>query len=111
MVAVTWAIPFFFGSEFQASVPLAQIVVWQVIWTPVLWVPGLLLSMERAKLLAGMNWLDALIYVVLLLILVSYMGALGAAVATLLRFVVWTSMSLLAAVHANRQLRPLESPS
>ncbi len=109
MVGVVWAIPFFFGAEFQASVPLAQIVVWQVIWTPMLWVPGLLLSMERARLLAGMNWLDALIYVALLLLLVASFGAVGAAIATLLRFIVWTSMSALAAAHANRQLRARES--
>ncbi|MGH7463495.1 MAG: lipopolysaccharide biosynthesis protein, partial [Longimicrobiales bacterium] len=105
MVVVTWAIPFLFGQKFQASVPLAQIVVWQVIWTPMLWVPGLLLSMERARLLAGMNWLDALIYVAFLLVLVSSFGVLGAAIATLLRFIVSTLLLALAGAHANRQLQ------
>jgi len=108
-ISAGWAIPFFFGPAFQAAVPLAQISFWHIIWAPVLWVPGLLLSMERARTMAGINWLDAVVYVALLFVLVSQWGALGAAVATVLRMVVVTMMLSYAALHANRQLQLRES--
>ncbi len=103
-LGVAWIIPVLFGRGFQGAVVLTRIMLWQVVWTPMIWLPGLLLSVERARMLAGLNWFDAVVYLALLLILVPHSGALGAAVATLLRFLVWTAMALLVAAHVNRHM-------
>lgn len=102
--AVPWLIPLAFGPQFAAAVPLTQILLWQVIWAPMLWVPGWLLSLERARTLAILNWVDATLYLGLLLVFVSHWGALGAAIATLLRLVLWTVMALGVFFHINRTL-------
>lgn len=91
---MAWFIPIAFGVEYQDSVILTQIMVWNVVWTPLIWLPGLLLSTERTRLFAGLNWLDALSYLILLVLFVPVLGALGAAIATLLRFVLWTLAAL-----------------
>ena len=98
---VAEVIPWAFGEEYGPAIVLAQVMVWTVIWTPLIWLPGLLLSLEKTRLLAGLNWLDAFNYVVLLLLFIPLWGDLGAAVATLLRFVMWTLLGLgiLAYIH------------
>jgi O-antigen/teichoic acid export membrane protein len=87
------AIPWIFGESFSEAVPLTRIMVWQLVWIPFVWVPGLLLSLGRARLLATMTAIDAISYLLLLLALVPAFGAAGAAWATLLRFVGWTAMA------------------
>jgi len=82
-----------FGSQFIGSVRLTQIMIWQIIWTPLIWLPSLLLSLERPRLLATLNVFDAVGYAILLLVLVPRLSVMGAAVATLLRFVLWTLMA------------------
>lgn len=100
-------IPLAFGKEFTGAVVLTQIMVWSIIWTPLIWLPGLLLSLERSGLLAGWNGLDAGSYIVLLLVLVPRFGALGAAIATLIRFILWvlTAAGVLFYLRNGSQLR------
>lgn len=99
-----WAIPLAFGEPFAASVVLVQIMVWHAIWTVFIWLPGLLLSTERTRTLACLNWLDAAVCLFLLFLLIPAAGAIGASVATLLRFVVWTAMAAIVASHLNRSM-------
>jgi O-antigen/teichoic acid export membrane protein len=103
-LGLAWFIPVVMGEQYLGGTVLAQIMVWQIVWTPLIWVPGWLLSTERTRLLAGLNWLDALDYLILLLLLVAWLGALGAAVATLLRFIIWTIMALCVIAYVNRTM-------
>ncbi len=49
-----WVVPLVFGESFAGAVPLTRIMVWQLVWMPFVWVPGLLLSLGRARLVAAM---------------------------------------------------------
>ena len=79
-------------------------MVWQLVWIPYVWLPGLLLSLGRAGAVATFTSLDAVVYLLLLLILVPAFGVTGAAWATLLRFLVWTSAAALIASRVDRGL-------
>jgi O-antigen/teichoic acid export membrane protein len=100
--------PLVFGEGFAGAIPLAQLLVWQIVWTPLIWLPGWLLALGRSRLLARLNCLEAAIYVVLLLIMVSTSQALGAAIATVLRFVVWTGLASGVFVYVHRSLTKRE---
>jgi len=99
-----WAVPWVFGSDFRGAVPLVRIMLWQLVWTPYLWLPGLLLAMGRARLVAAVTGLDALNYLLLLFLLVPPLGATGAAVATLLRFLAWTGMAVVLERRVGRDM-------
>jgi O-antigen/teichoic acid export membrane protein len=78
-----------FGESFAEAVPLTQILVWQLVWPPYLWVPGLLLALGRARTVTAMTAVDGVAYIALLFLLVPTFGVTGAAIATVLRFAVW----------------------
>ena len=71
---------------------------------PYLWVPGLLLSMGKAGVVASLTGVDAVIYVAMLLVLVPTMGVTGAALATVLRFVIWAVAAAELGRRANHEL-------
>ena len=54
-----WVIPLVFGTAYTSAVPLVQLLVWQLVWIPYLWVPGLLLSMGKAGVVASLTGVDA----------------------------------------------------
>jgi O-antigen/teichoic acid export membrane protein len=99
-----WAIPTIFGASYTAAVPLTRIMVWQLVWVPFVWLPGLLLSLGRARTVAAMSAIDAAAYLLLLLGLVSAFGVTGAAWATLLRFAGWTVAAALVGARVEREL-------
>jgi O-antigen/teichoic acid export membrane protein len=104
MVAAGWIIPRVFGAQFGASTPLLRIMIWQLVGVPFLWVPGLLLALGHPRRVAALATVDALAYLALLAALVPTFHATGAAVATLLRFVVWTALAIAFARRANREM-------
>jgi O-antigen/teichoic acid export membrane protein len=104
VVAAPWVIPLVFGPAFREAVPLVQIMVWQLIWVPYLWLPGLLLSLDRPRLVAVFNGADAAAYIVMLLVLVPPFGAMGAAWATFLRFAIWTGAARAIAKRVDAQM-------
>ena len=104
VAAAPWVVPFVFGPAYRGAVPLVQIMVWQLIWVPYIWLPGLLLSLDRPKLVAAFNGADAAAYVVMLFLLVPPFGAVGAACATFLRFAVWTGAARTIAKHVDAEL-------
>lgn len=99
MLLAGWLVPAVFGASYEEAVPLVRIMVWQLVWIPYVWLPGLLLSLGRAGAVATFTAIDAAGYLVLLVVLIPPFGVTGAAWATLLRFVLWTGA---AAVIANR---------
>jgi O-antigen/teichoic acid export membrane protein len=96
--------PMAFGESFLGAIPLAQLLVWQIVWVPLVWLPGWLLALERSLLLASLNWLEAVIYLGLLFALVPTSQSLGTAVATMLRFVIWTGLASGIFVYVQRSL-------
>jgi O-antigen/teichoic acid export membrane protein len=88
-VAATWFIPTMFGESYADAVPLTQILVWQMVWLPYIWVPGLLLALGSARTVTALTAADGVAYLALLLVLVPSFGVTGAAVATVLRFAIW----------------------
>lgn len=109
VAAAGWFVPLVFGPSYAGAVSLTRILVWQLVWVPYVWLPGLLLALGRARLVALVNGLDALDYVVLLLILVPPYGAVGAAVATLLRFVLWTGLAMALERRVNPDLERIRA--
>lgn len=101
-IVITWAVPVIYGSEYTDAILMAQILVWQIVWTPLIWLPGLLLSLGKTRLLAGFNWLDAFNYLILLILLVPAFQGIGAAVATLLRFIIWTGVASIIILNLQR---------
>ena len=99
MLLAGWLVPAVFGASYEEAVPFVRIMVWQLVWIPYVWLPGLLLSLGRAGAVATFTAIDAAGYLVLLVVLIPPFGVTGAAWATLLRFVLWTGA---AAVIANR---------
>ena len=87
--AFTWIIPLVFGEEYLATIPLAQIFIWTLIWMPLSWSPGFLLALGKSHIVTMITALDALIFVILLIGFTSILGALGTAIAGILRMVIW----------------------
>ncbi len=92
-VAAPWLVPMAFGDAFAGSVPLVQILVWHLLWLPTLWVPGSLLVLGRAGTLTALQWIDALIFVVLLAALVVPLGPVGAACVVTFRYLAWIGVN------------------
>ncbi len=83
-----------FGEPYRAAAPLLQILVWQLLWLPLLWFPGFLLTTDRAGLLMRLTGLDSLILLVLLGVLVPALGATGAALSSTAHQLIWCGLVL-----------------
>jgi len=106
-IVAVWAVPFAYGEEYVGAVVLLQVLVWRLVWVPLCWMPGYFLSLGRARLVAGLNWFDALVYVLLLLALVPSLGSLGAAIATTARCVLW--IAVVAKLYRGTRMSPIRS--
>jgi O-antigen/teichoic acid export membrane protein len=97
-------IPLVFGQEYVEAVPLVQILAWQILWMILIWFPGWMLALERTRAFTILNWVDAIVYVGLLLLWIPVAGTYGAAYATVARYVIWTILALWLFVRINRTL-------
>ena len=95
MFAAPWVLPWIFGQEFAGSAGLLQILVWQLLWLPVVWIPGYLLVIGRAGTLTALTWFDAALFMAMLAVLVPALGATGAAWAMTARSIVWIGLMVL----------------
>jgi O-antigen/teichoic acid export membrane protein len=93
VATAAWLLPLVFGRAFEAAVGLTRIMVWQLVWLPYIWLPGLLLALGRARLVAAISLIDGCAYLLLLILLTPTWAATGAACATVLRFIGWTGMA------------------
>ncbi len=93
-VAAPMLIPLLFGDAFEGAVLLFQILIWHLLWLPVVWIPGDLLVRGRAATVTGLNWIDAVFFVGLLFGLVPTFGAVGAACAGTARYLVFIVLSV-----------------
>ena len=104
-VAAPLLVPLIFGAEFEGAVVLFQILVWHLLWLPVVWIPSDLLVRGRAGTLTALTWIDAAVYMVLLIVLVPTYGAVGAACAGTARYLFFIVLS----VVVWRRLGPHEA--
>ncbi len=93
-VAAPMLIPLLFGDAYEGAVLLFQILIWHLLWLPVVWIPGDLLVRGRAATVTGLNWIDAVFFVGLLFLLVPTFGAVGAACAGTARYLVFIGLSV-----------------
>jgi len=93
-VAAPVLVPLIFGTEFEGAAVLFQILVWHLLWLPVLWIPSDLLVRGRAGTLTALTWIDAALYMVALIVLVPRFGAVGAACAGTARYLVFIVLSV-----------------
>jgi O-antigen/teichoic acid export membrane protein len=89
------AIPWVFGRDFIGAGLIAQILVWQLLWVPLIWFRGYLFVRDRLLLGIQLVVLDASICGSALLLLVPMYGAYGAAWAVVIRSWIWCVTSLI----------------
>ncbi len=93
-VAAPVLVPLLFGAAFEGAVPLFQILIWHLLWLPVVWIPGDLLVRGRPGTLTALTWIDAAFFIGLLFVLVPTFGPTGAACAGTARYLVFIGMSV-----------------
>ncbi len=93
-VAAPVLVPMLFGPAFEGAVILFQILIWHLLWLPVVWIPSDLLVRGRPATLTALNWIDAAFFVGLLFVLVPTFGAVGAACAGTTRYLAFIGLSV-----------------
>jgi stage V sporulation protein B len=101
-VAAPWLVLLVFGDEFEPAGPLLQILIWQFLWLPLIWLPGFLLSVGRPGVLTSLTWTGALIHLALVFALVPGLGAPGAAIATTAHQLLWVALATGIFLHLER---------
>jgi O-antigen/teichoic acid export membrane protein len=84
-----WLIPIIFGRAFEPSVIIFQILVWRILWLPLVWYPGAMLAIGRAGTVTGLSWFHAAVLLVCLVAFVPLYGGIGAAVASTTAQFLW----------------------
>ncbi len=87
-------VPLIFGPAFEGATVLFQILIWHLLWLPVVWIPSDLLVRGRVGTQTALTWIDAALYVVLLVVLVPAFGAVGAASAGTARYLAFIVLSV-----------------
>ncbi len=96
-------IPLLFGEDYAAAVPLAQVMVWGLpFWVTLIWMPGFLLSLGRVRLVTMLTWATTVFYLVALVIGISSLGSMGAALAVTMRYVVWFTLAIIILQYLKR---------
>ena len=93
-----------FGAKFADSALVFQILIWQLISVPLIWLPGYLLALGYVWRQTAICVFDALIYLVLLVVMAPTLGIWGVAIASVLRVAIWIVMALGVLVYTNKNL-------
>jgi O-antigen/teichoic acid export membrane protein len=87
-------VPIVFGVEYTPALPLFYVMMLIHVWLVLIWAPGLLLTLDKARQLTTINLASALILVSLLFVLAPTWGATGATIALVANYWVWTALIL-----------------
>jgi O-antigen/teichoic acid export membrane protein len=99
-------IPLVFGHQFRDAVPIFEILVWQLLWLPLIWLRGWIVAIGEARVLARHGVLDMITMTVLLALLVPSLGIWGAATGVVLRTFIWAAgASLIAQYYWKLHMR------
>ena len=83
-----------FGAEYTAALPLFYVMMLMHVWMGLIWAPGLLLTLGKARQLTTINLASTLILLLLLFILSPTQGATGATLALVASYWAWTALVL-----------------
>ena len=84
-----YVIPAVFGPEYVDSVPLFQVLIWQLLWLVFVWFSGWVLAYGYARAAFLCSLVETLLLIAMLLAFVPIYGAMGAAFAMVVRSLVW----------------------
>ena len=87
-------VPIIFGTEYTAALPLFYIMMLMHVWLGLIWAPGLLLTLGKARQLTAINLASALTLISLLFLLTPTWGATGASIALVANYWAWTALMI-----------------
>jgi O-antigen/teichoic acid export membrane protein len=87
-------VPLVFGKEYIAALPIFYIIMLTHIWLALIWAPGLMLTLGKARQLMSINLISAVVTIGLLFILTPIWGTTGAAIALVTNYWVWSALIL-----------------
>ena len=87
-------VPLAFGKEYIAALPIFYIVMLMHIWLTLIWAPGLMLTLGKARQLMSINLISAVVMIVSLFVLAPVWGTTGAAIALVTNYWVWSALIL-----------------
>lgn len=87
-------VPIVFGTEYTAALPLFYIMMLMHVWLGLIWAPGLLLTLGKARQLTAINLASALTLISLLFLLAPTWGAAGASIALVANYWAWTALMI-----------------
>ena len=87
-------VPLAFGKEYIAALPIFHIIMLMHIWLALIWAPGLMLTLGKARQLMSINLISAVVMIVSLFVLAPVWGTTGAAIALVTNYWVWSALIL-----------------
>ena len=87
-------VPLVFGKEYIAALPIFYIIMLTHIWLALIWAPGLMLTLGKARQLMSINLISAVVTIGLLFILTPIYDETGAAIALVTNYWVWSALIL-----------------
>ena len=87
-------VPLVFGKEYIAALPIFYIIMLTHIWLALIWAPGLMLTLGKARQLMSINLISAVVTIGSLFILTPIWGTTGAAIALVTNYWVWSALIL-----------------
>ncbi len=94
-----WLLSLVGGDDYQASGAIVQILIWQLLWLPMVWFSGYVLARGKLRLMLTLLLVDTILYVVILVPLSYWYAATGAAFANTFRAWLWATMGWIVASH------------
>ena len=87
-------VPIVFGAEYTPALYLFYVMMLMHVWLGLIWAPGLLLTLGKARQLTTINLSSAMILLTLLFVLAPTWGAIGSAIALVANYWAWTALTL-----------------
>jgi len=85
----------FAGHEFRPAGKVLIILIWSLIWLIFMWIPSVLLSINRAGTITLINLVSTVFLVVGLILVIPSYGIIGTSTVVLLYYLFWTILSLM----------------
>ncbi len=87
-------VPLIFGQEYIPALPIFYVIMFMHIWLVLIWAPGLMLTLGKARQLMSINLTSAAVMIVSLFVLTPTWGTTGAAIALVTNYWVWSGLIL-----------------
>ena len=87
-------VPLIFGQEYIPALPIFYVIMFMHVWLVLIWAPGLMLTLGKARQLMSINLTSAAVMIVSLFVLTPNWGTTGAAIALVTNYWVWSGLIL-----------------